>query len=91
MHTAHRLVRFLDDQQRLCSWPAKHKDTLLVLAYLASRFDPTRHYSEQEVNALLNAWHTFGDHALLRRALFDYVFLDRSRDDSCYWRVPDRA
>lgn len=81
-----RLRRFLDAQERVTTWPAKQQDKRLVLAYLATKFEAERHYTEKEVNALLNAWHTFADYALLRRYLFDYGWLDRERDGSRYWR-----
>lgn len=58
-----------------------------MLDYLASQFETQRFYTETEVNALLNRLHTFGDCALLRRALYDYAFIDRTRDGSSYWRI----
>ncbi len=52
-----------------------------------------RRYGEREVDAILKQWHTFGDHATLRRDLYDNGFLGRTRDGSQYWReepvVPD--
>jgi hypothetical protein len=86
---AARLKRFLDAQERLTVWPAKLKDKLLVLEYLASRFEWQRTYHEKEVNAVLNEWHTFGDWALLRRYLCDYGFFNRQSDGSAYWRVAE--
>jgi len=67
-------------------WPARRKIQLLALAHLAERFDPAREYSEREVNEILQAAHTFDDWALLRRALFDFGFLDRESDGSRYRR-----
>lgn len=84
-----RLKRFLDTQERVTVWPAKQQDKRLILEYLASKFEHKRNYSEKEVNALLNTWHTFEDYALLRRYLFDYAFLDRERDGSRYWLRTD--
>ena len=56
----------------------------MAAAYLATRFEPGREYSEREVNQLLLDWHTFGDWALLRRVMFDWCLLDRERDGSRY-------
>ena len=76
--------RFLDKQGRLQQWPSKHTDKLLVLAYLATKFDLKLTYSETEVNALLKQWHTFSDWALLRRELFDRGFIVRNPDGTDY-------
>jgi hypothetical protein len=78
--------RFLDRDGRLKVWPSKLKDQKLALAWLTERFDPGRRYHEREVNERLNALHAFGDWALLRRAMFDYGYLDREADGSAYWR-----
>lgn len=77
-------MRFLDSAGRVNQWPAKHKDKILVLEYLATKFTPGTAYSESEVNELLKKWHTFGDWPLLRRELFDRGFLDRNPDGSDY-------
>lgn len=87
MNNIHRIRRFLDAQERLSTWPAKRKNQILVLEYLAAQFEPQRYYSEKEVNTLLNAVHTCGDCALLRRYLYNYAFLDRTRDGARYWRL----
>ncbi len=83
------LRSFLDGEGRLTLWPAKRKKRLWALLLLAERFEPGRIYSEKEVNALLNSWHTFGDPATLRRELHDMGFLDRERDGSAY-RLAER-
>ncbi len=88
MEVNNRLRRFLDDHNRVCVWPSKHKDKLLVLEYLAAHMTPHRDYSEQEINVLLDNMHSFNDYALLRRALYDYAFLDRERNGSRYWLIP---
>lgn len=79
--------RYLDASGRVSAWPAKRKNQLSVLAYLAERFERGRKYSEREVNEVLQQWHTWGDPALLRRALFDERFMDRAGDGSQYWRT----
>lgn len=57
--------------------PKKRPMKLEALNYLAGKFEPGREYTEGEVNGLLLQWHTFGDPATLRRALYDTRFLDR--------------
>lgn len=54
----------------------------LLLAYLATAFEPGVRYSEPEVNAIVGTWHP--DVAALRRYLVDESLL--ARQDSVYWR-----
>ena len=82
-----RLRPFFDEAGRLARWPARRSIQLLALAWLTAHFEPGRCFTEKEVNARLNALHTFGDWALLRRALFDHRFLGREADGSAYWRT----
>ena len=43
--------------------------------------------SENEVNVLLNARHSFGDQALLRRSLIDHRMARRTADGKVYQRI----
>lgn len=79
----------LDGEGRVTRWPSKRSVQLLVLDYLAARIEAGRHYTENEINALLNRWHTFGDPALLRRELFELGKLNRTKDGSTYWATPN--
>ena len=88
------LKNHMDDQGRLVEWPSpRSKKGLqkIALDYLASKFEVGITYTEKEVNAILKQWHTFGDHALLRRELYDKRYFDRKNDGSQYWRTPDEA
>ncbi|MDB5179155.1 MAG: hypothetical protein JWN01_1098 [Patescibacteria group bacterium] len=76
--------KFLDDKGRVRQWPTKHKDQLLVLAYLATKSEYSTSYTEAEVNDILKRWHTFNDWPLLRRELFGQGFLDRNPNGSNY-------
>ncbi|GAB4208468.1 MAG: hypothetical protein OHK0022_38090 [Roseiflexaceae bacterium] len=82
------LRRFLDDQGRVTGWPSKDRDKQLVFSYIASRFEPARHYSEKEVNAIISAhMHpNFQDFATMRRELCNYRYLLREPDGSRYWQ-----
>jgi hypothetical protein len=82
------LRRFLDISGRLAMWPpAKQRDKLLILEFLASFFEQGREYAEKEVNDLLLLHSTFKDSAALRRALYEYRFMNRARDGSRYWLI----
>ena len=81
-----QLANFLDQEGRLVKFPARRAMQQEALAYLAETFPPEREYGEREVNELLNRWHTFGDPATLRRALYDGRFLDRDPYGRSYRR-----
>ncbi len=86
-----RLRPFFDDAGRLRQWPTKFSLQQAALAWLASAFEPGRRYTEKQVNEVLNAHHTFGDWALLRRGLCDARLLVRETDGSAYWRAPEAS
>lgn len=76
---------FLDSDGRIKQFPVPNRTKVPVLAYLAEKFEAGRDYTEKEVNAIIDAWHTFGDYFLLRRSLIDYAYLMRVPDGSRYW------
>jgi hypothetical protein len=59
--------------------------------YLVTRFEFAAEYSERQVNAILEDWHTFRDPARLRRTLVDWGYLDRESDGSRYGRIDPAA
>ena len=85
------IARFLDDEGKIMKLPQKRVVREAVLAYLAGKFEPGRIYTEREVNAVCDEWHTFEDYFLLRRELVDHGLLGRERDGSRYWRVQANA
>ena len=76
------LRNFVTADGRLASVPSARAKRLVVLDFLASRFEPGRVYAEAVVNDLLRALHP--DSASLRRHLVDEGFLERR--DGFYWR-----
>ena len=84
MELEYFLRNFLDATGKLTSFPAKRKMKIYCLFYLAGKFEAGREYTEREINEFLLDWHTFADPATLRRELYDYGFLDRSRDGKVY-------
>jgi len=80
---AARVLRSFVRDGRLVSIPTVHSKRLVVLDWLAQRFEPGRQYSEQLVNLILGQVHA--DTAALRRYLVDDDFL--SRADGFYWRT----
>lgn len=78
---------YLDSDNRVKIWPSKRSKKEKVLAYLATKFQHEKSYSEREVNELLNQWHTFTDAPLLRRELYEFRYLDRTKDCTEYWKI----
>jgi hypothetical protein len=68
---------------RLTAIPVVRSKRLVVLDYLAGRFEPGKVYPERDVNFILGTVHP--DYAALRRYLVDDGFLDRR--DGFYWRA----
>jgi len=89
-HASKALTQF-DERGRLTRWPYKFAVQRVAMWALWQRFDPRRTYSEREVNAVLNTWATYGDHATLRRELVNMKLLGRKPDCSEYWKEPQRA
>ena len=81
------LANFLDAEGRLHTIPSKHGKLLVVLDFLAQRFEPGVRYPEPRVNEILGEVHP--DFAALRRYLVEEGFLDRADGDNSwvYWRT----
>lgn len=77
-----KVLRSYLSDGRLPVMPRPGAKRRLLLAYLATAFEPGLRYSEPEVNATVQVWHP--DVAALRRYLVDEGLL--SRQDGVYWR-----
>jgi hypothetical protein len=88
-HAAKALTQF-DDHGRLSRWPYKFAVQRLAMWGLWLRFDSGRTYTEREVNDILKAWTTYGDHVTPRRELVEMGLLGRKDDCSSYWKEPQR-
>lgn len=82
-----KALRHFDAKGRLLRWPSKANLQELCLWALWSRIPAGRVFSEREISDLLTLWHLFGDHALLRRALFEAKLVDRTSDVREYRRI----
>lgn len=85
-----KVSRHFDADGVLMRWPAKNSLQPLCLWALWSRFEPGRDYPDRENTELLNAWASFGDHALLRRALVDMGYVERTADGRVYRRIEQK-
>lgn len=84
-----KIEHFLDSDGRIISWPAKSAVQLLLLSYLASKFEIGRTYSEKEVNEIIKKWHTFYDWSLLRREMYNRKLFNRKPDGTNYYLLQD--
>jgi len=76
---------FMRPDGTLLRIPPKEKQKLVILRRLAQLFERGREYSDAEVRSLLGAVHE--DHALLRRYLVDYRFIQRDDEGRRYKRL----
>jgi hypothetical protein len=75
------------DGERLLQFPASDKKWLVILRWLADRFEWDRRYTEKQVNEILTRHHE--DYVTIRRELVERGFMQRER--GVYWRVGERA
>ncbi|WP_224240331.1 DUF2087 domain-containing protein [Hyalangium gracile] len=85
-----KVARHFDEEGRLLRWPAKAPHLKLCLWALWARIPSSRVLTEREISELLNRWHLFGDPAVLRRALFEAGFVDRTQDGRQYRRIEQK-
>ncbi|MDD2282938.1 MAG: DUF2087 domain-containing protein [Eubacteriales bacterium] len=81
------LKDYMDSEDRLLVWPCGRRYRDLALEYIASKFETGRSYTLQEVNAIINRFHSFDQAAMLRSELFENGLLDCTSDGSEYWKV----
>jgi GNAT superfamily N-acetyltransferase len=86
MNLQYEIKNYLDKTGRLAMFPSKKKKQKIVLFFLASKFNLNQTYTEEEVNALLNEWHTYNDACTLRRELYNNHFIGRTLDGASYYK-----
>ncbi len=80
-------LRCFDGQGRMVRWPSKPSVQALCLWAIWAAIPPARCFTEAEINAVIQARHLFGDHALLRRELFNQGLMSRTPDCRDYRRI----
>jgi hypothetical protein len=73
--------------ERLVRIPSRQKKQIVILRWLATRFQPDTLYTEREVNNVLKSV-SAPDIAGLRRDLVDFGYLRRERGGGKYWLTP---
>ena len=85
-NTVRKALFQFDDAGRLVRLPNKLSIQQMTMWALWTHFAENRKYTEKEVNAIANVFHTFGDQATLRRELVNMKLLGRKSDCSEYWK-----
>ncbi len=80
-----KVLRDFFSGEELKEIPASRKKRLVVLGWLAGRFELGRRYPEREVNEILRRHHA--DVATLRREFIATGLMQR--EESVYWRTPE--
>ena len=88
--TVRKALMQFDTAGRLVRLPNKFSVQQMAMWWMWTQFAVRRKYTEKEVNQILNAHHTFGDQATLRRELVNMKLLGRKSDCSEYWKEPVR-
>ncbi len=88
--TVRKTLMQFDTAGRLVRLPNKFSVQQMAMWWMWTQFTVRRKYTEKEVNQVLNAHHTFGDQATLRRELVNMKLLGRKSDCSEYWKEPVR-
>jgi hypothetical protein len=84
------LIACFDTEGRLMRWPNRYAAQQIAIWALWSRLPAKREMSEAAVNRWLEAAHTFGDPATLRRELVNARLLWRTIDGRVYKKLPAR-
>ncbi|MBB3658446.1 hypothetical protein FHX15_003693 [Rhizobium sp. BK650] len=82
-----KALRHFDERGRLIRWPGRRGLQELCLWFLWSKIPATTELTEREIGDVLNRLHLFSDAALLRRELFDFGLVHRTRDGRQYRRL----
>lgn len=76
-----------DAQGIMSRWPSQTSVQGLCLWVFWAQLPAERPLNEPQVNAILKAGNSFGDHVLLRRSLIDHRLVRRAIDGSSYTRI----
>lgn len=84
--TLEKALRVFDDGI-MTRWPQQTSVQGLCLWVFWAALPAKQDLRETQVNNVLKAGHSFGDHALLRRSLIDHRLVTRTTDGKTYRRI----
>jgi DNA-binding transcriptional ArsR family regulator len=79
------LQSFLDKNGHIKAFPTQEKKLLVLLRHVIKDFEPGKHYTEKEVNAILSKYNP--DVSFLRRSLIEAKLMARQANGAEYWRL----
>lgn len=85
-----KVARYFDREGRMASWPSRQNHQELCYWVMWSRIPAGEVFTEREISELLNEWHLFGDHALLRRGMYEARLVSRTLDGREYRRIEQK-
>ena len=85
-----KALRVFDDQGVMMRWPKNTQVQGLCLWAFWADLQPGIALSEKQVNEILIAQSSFGDHVLMRRSLIDHGLAQREIDGRAYYRIEQR-
>jgi predicted transcriptional regulator len=72
---------------RVPNLPSKVNRWVVILRWIATKFEPNKHYTEKQVNAILRDINE--DYATLRRYMVDFGYMRREMGGGDYWLTPE--
>lgn len=85
-----RALRVFDEQGIMFRWPKQTQVQGLCLWAFWADLPPGVALTEKQVNEVLKAHSSFGDHVLMRRSLIDHGLALREIDGRAYYRIEQR-
>lgn len=82
-----RALRFMDGAGRMSGWPRRTQVQALCLWAVWRHLPAKRDLTEKQVNEVLKAQSTFGDHVQMRRSLIENKLMKRTIDGAVYRRI----
>lgn len=83
-----KVLRDYTFNEKLTQIPAKDAKWIIILRWIASKFEIDVRYTEREINAVILEIHP--DYATIRRNMIAYGFMERERGGVYYWRTPEK-
>jgi hypothetical protein len=78
-----KVLRTFMEGDQIQAIASGYKKWLVLLKWVANRFETGRRYTEQEVNEIIQRHHP--DYALFRREMVDNGLMER--ENGIYWRI----
>ena len=82
-----KVLRDYTAEGRIPNLPSKVNKWQVILRWIATKFEPNKHYTEKQVNAILRDINE--DYATVRRYMIDFGYMRRELGGGDYWLTPE--